>query len=89
MSDKKKFINNTPTLKGFKFSGFEPQIEYKGNPYESIKLQDSKVNMQDIAAVFSKDTEDGYTDFSIGPKRLSIKFNKQFQFNRKKTLLER
>ena len=53
-------------------------MEYKGNPYESIKISDSKVDMKDMAAVFSKGDDDGFTDVLVGPKRVGIRFKKKF-----------
>jgi hypothetical protein len=52
--------------------------KFKGNPYESLKISDSKVDMKDMAAVFSKDDDDGFTDVLIGPKRVGIRFKKRF-----------
>jgi hypothetical protein len=36
-------------------------MEYKGNPYESIKDTDTEVDMKDMAVVFSKGDDDGFT----------------------------
>jgi hypothetical protein len=36
---------------------------------ESIKDIDTEVDMKDMAAVFSKDDDDGFTNILIGPKR--------------------
>jgi hypothetical protein len=35
------------------------------------KNTDSKVDMKDMAAVFSKGDDDGFTDVLVGPKRLA------------------
>jgi hypothetical protein len=53
-------------------------MEYKGNPYESIKISDSKVDMKDMAAVFSKGDDDGFTDVLIGPERVELRVKKNF-----------
>jgi hypothetical protein len=53
MADKKKF-SKSPKNKKFQFTGLEPKMKYKGNPYESIKDTDTEVDMKDMAAVFSK-----------------------------------
>jgi hypothetical protein len=53
-------------------------MEYKGNPYESIKISDSKVDMKDMAAVFSKGDDDGFTDVLIGPERVELRVKKRF-----------
>jgi hypothetical protein len=50
----------------------------KGNPYESIKISDSKVDMKDMAAVFSKGDDDGFTDVLIGPERIELRVKKRF-----------
>jgi hypothetical protein len=34
--------------------------------------------MKDMAAVFSKGDDDGFTDVLVGPKRLGIRFKKKF-----------
>jgi hypothetical protein len=52
--------------------------KYKGNPYESIKISDSKVDMKDMAAVFSKGDDDGFTDVLIGPERVELRVKKGF-----------
>jgi hypothetical protein len=54
MTDKNKFSKSPKNKKGFKFTGLEPKMEYKGNPYESIKDTDTEVDMKDMAVVFSK-----------------------------------
>jgi hypothetical protein len=73
MADKNKFSKSPKNKKGFKFTGLEPKMEYKGNPYESIKDTDTEVDMKDMAVVFSKDDDDGFTDILIGPKRAGIR----------------
>jgi hypothetical protein len=78
MADKNKFSKAPSQKKKFQFTGLEPKMEYKGNPYESIKISDSKVDMKDMAAVFSKGDDDGFTDVLVGPKRLGIRFKKKF-----------
>ena len=78
MADKNKFSKSPKNKKGFKFTGLEPKMEYKGNPYESIKISDSKVDMKDMAAVFSKGDDDGFTDVLIGPKRVELRVKKRF-----------
>jgi hypothetical protein len=78
MADKKKISKAPIQKKKFQFTGLEPKMEYKGNPYESIKISDSKVDMKDMAAVFSKGDDDGFTDVLVGPKRLGIRFKKKF-----------
>jgi hypothetical protein len=75
----KKKISKAPIQnKKFQFTGLEPKMEYKGNPYESIKISDSKVDMKDMAAVFSKGDDDGFTDVLIGPKRVELRVKKVF-----------
>ena len=78
MSDKKKISKAPIQKKKFQFTGLEPKMEYKGNPYESIKDTDTDVDMKDMAAVFRKDDDDGFTDVLIGPKRVGIRFKKKF-----------
>jgi hypothetical protein len=78
MADKNKFSKSPKNKKGFKFTDIEPKMEYKGNPYESIKDTDTDVDMKDMAAVFRKDDDDGFTDVLIGPKRVGIRFKKRF-----------
>jgi hypothetical protein len=73
MADKKKFSKAPIQKKKFQFTGLEPKMEYKGNPYESIKISDTKVDMKDMAAVFSKGDDDGFTDVLVGPKRVRHK----------------
>jgi hypothetical protein len=34
--------------------------------------------MKNMAAVFSKGDDDGFTDVLVGPKRLGIRFKKKF-----------
>ena len=78
MADKKKFSKAPSQKKKFQFTGLEPKMEYKGNPYESIKISDSKVDMKDMAAVFSKGDDDGFTDVLIGPERIELRVKKRF-----------
>ena len=78
MPDKNKFSKSPKIKNKFQFTGVEPKIKYEGNPYESIKISDSKVDMKDMAAVFSKGDDDGFTDVLIGPKRAGIRFKKKF-----------
>jgi hypothetical protein len=78
MADKKKISKAPSQKKKFQFTGLEPKMEYKGNPYESIKISDSKVDMKDMAAVFSKGDDDGFTDVLIGPKRVELRVKKRF-----------
>ena len=78
MADKNKFSKSPKNKNKFQFTGVEPKIKYEGNPYESVKISDSKVDMKDMAAVFSKGDDDGFTDVLIGPKRAGIRFKKKF-----------
>jgi hypothetical protein len=78
MADKKKFSKAPSQKQKFQFTGLEPKMEYKGNPYESIKDTDTKVDMKNMAAVFSKGDDDEFTDVLVGPKRLGIRFKKKF-----------
>jgi hypothetical protein len=78
MADKKKISKAPIQKKKFQFTGLEPKMEYKGNPYESIKISDSKVDMKDMAAVFSKGDDDGFTDVLIGPERVELRVKKRF-----------
>ena len=78
MSDKKKFSKAPNQKLKFQFTGLEPKMEYKGNPYQSIKDTDTKVNMKDIAAVFSKGDEEGFTDILVGPERIELRVKKRF-----------
>ena len=78
MADKKKFSKAPSQKQKFQFTGLEPKMEYKGNPYESIKDTDTEVDMKDMAVVFSKDDDDGFTDILIGPKRAEIRIKKKF-----------
>jgi hypothetical protein len=63
MSDKKKFSKAPSQKQKFQFTGLEPKMEYEGNPYISIKDTDTKVDMKDMAAVFSKGDDDGFMMF--------------------------
>jgi len=78
MADKKKFSKAPSQKEKFQFTGLEPKMEYKGNPYESIKDTDTEVDMKDMAVVFSKDDDDGFTNILIGPKRAGIRIKKKF-----------
>ena len=78
MADKKKFSKAPSQKQKFQFTGLEPKMEYKGNPYESIKDTDTEVDMKDMAVVFSKGDDDGFTDVLIGPKRAGIRIKKKF-----------
>ena len=78
MADKNKFSKSPKNKKKFEFTGVEPKIKYEGNPYESVKISDSKVDMKDMAAVFSKGDKESFTDILIGPKRVGIRFKKKF-----------
>jgi hypothetical protein len=78
MADKKKISKAPIQKKKFQFTGLEPKMEYKGNPYESIKISDSKVDMKDMAAVFSKGDDDGFTDVLVGPERIELRVKKRF-----------
>jgi hypothetical protein len=76
MADKNKFSKSPKYNKKFIFKGVEPKMEYKGNPYESIKDTDTKVDMKDMAAIFSKDN--GFTDILVGPERIELRVKKRF-----------
>ena len=78
MADKNKFSKSPKNKKGFKFKDIEPKMEYKGNPYESIKISDSKVDMKDMAAVFGKGDEEGFTNILVGPERIELRVKKRF-----------
>jgi hypothetical protein len=78
MSDKKKFSKAPIQKQKFQFTGLEPKMEYKGNPYQSIKDTDTKVDMKDMAAVFSKGDEEGFTDILVGPERIELRVKKRF-----------
>ena len=78
MSDKKKFSKAPSQKQKFQFTGLEPKMEYEGNPYVSIKDTDTKVDMKDIAAVFSKGDEEGFTDILVGPERIELRVKKRF-----------
>ena len=60
MADKKKFSKAPSQKQKFQFTGLEPKMKYKGDPYESIKDTDTEVDMKDMAAVFSKGGDDGF-----------------------------
>mgnify|MGYP006952858971 FL=1 len=78
MADKKKFSKAPSQKQKFQFTGLEPKMKYKGDPYESIKDTDTEVDMKDMAAVFSKGDDDGFMDVLIGPKRVGIRLKKKF-----------
>ena len=78
MADKKKFSKAPSQKQKFQFTGLEPKMEYEGNPYVSIKDTDTKVDMKDIAAVFSKGDEEGFTDILVGPERIELRVKKRF-----------
>ena len=78
MPDKKKFSKAPSQKQKFQFTGLEPKMEYEGNPYVSIKDTDTKVDMKDIAAVFSKGDEEGFTDILVGPERIELRVKKRF-----------
>ena len=78
MADKNKFSKSPKYNKKFIFKGVEPKMEYKGNPYESIKISDSKVDMKDMAAVFGKGDEEGFTNILVGPERIELRVKKRF-----------
>jgi len=78
MADKKKFSKSPKNKKKFEFTGLEPKMKFKGNPYESLKDIDTEVDMKDMAAVFSKGDDDGFMDVLIGPERAGIRFKKKF-----------
>jgi hypothetical protein len=52
MSDKKKFSKAPIQKQKFQFTGLEPKMEYKGNPYQSIKDTDTKVDMKTYGCCF-------------------------------------
>ena len=78
MSDKKKFSKAPSQKQKFQFTGLEPKMEYEGNPYVSIKDTDTKVDMKNMAAVFSKGDEEGFTDILVGPERIELRVKKRF-----------
>ena len=78
MADKKKFSKVPSQKQKFQFMGLEPKMKFKGNPSESLKDIDTEVDMKDMAVVFSKGDDDGFTDVLIGPKRAGIRFKKKF-----------
>ena len=78
MADKKKFSKAPSQKQKFEFTGVEPKMKFKGNPYESLKDIDTEIDMKDMAAVFSKGDDDGSTDVLIGPKRAGIRIKKKF-----------
>ena len=78
MSDKNKFSKSPKYNKKFIFKGVEPKMEYKGNPYESLKDIDTEVDMKDMAAVFGKGDEEGFTNILVGPERIELRVKKRF-----------
>ena len=78
MADKKKFSKAPSQKQKFQFTGLEPKMEYKGNPYKSIKDTDTEVDMKNMAAVFSKGDDDGFTDVLVGPERIELRVKKRF-----------
>ena len=78
MADKKKFSKAPSQKQKFQFTGLEPKMEYEGNPYVSIKDTDTKVDMKNMAAVFSKGDDDGFTDILVGPERIELRVKKRF-----------
>jgi hypothetical protein len=52
MADKKKFSKAPSQKQKFQFTGLEPKMEYKGDPYESIKDTDTKVDMKGYGCCF-------------------------------------
>ena len=78
MADKNKFSKSPKYNKKFIFKGVEPKMEYKGNPYESIKDTDTEVDMKDMAAVFGKGDEEGFTNILVGPERIELRVKKRF-----------
>jgi hypothetical protein len=56
----------------------EPKMKFKGNPYESLKDIDTEVDMKDMAAVFRKGDEEGFTDILVGPERIELRVKKRF-----------
>jgi hypothetical protein len=55
------FLKAQKIKKDLNSQSLEPKMEYKGNPYESIKDTDTEVDMKDMAAVFRKGDDDGFT----------------------------
>jgi hypothetical protein len=78
MSDKKKFSKVLVKNKKFQFKGLEPKMKFKGNPYESLKDIDTEVDMKDMAAVFGKGDEEGFTNILVGPERIELRVKKRF-----------
>jgi len=78
VSDKKKFFKSPKNKKKFEFLGLEPKMKFKGNPYESLKDVDTEVDMKNLAAVFSKGDEEGFTDILVGPERIELRVKKRF-----------
>ena len=78
MADKKKFSKSPKNKKKFEFTGLEPKMKFKGNPYESLKDIDTEVDMKDMTAVFRKGDEEGFTDILVGPERIELRVKKKF-----------
>ena len=78
MSDKNKFSRSPKYNKKFIFKGVEPKMKFKGNPYESLKDIDTEVDMKDMAAVFGKGDEEGFTNILVGPERIELRVKKRF-----------
>ena len=78
MADKNKFSKSPKNNKGFKFTDIEPKMKFKGNPYESLKDIDTEVDMKDMAAVFGKGDEEGFTNILVGPERIELRVKKRF-----------
>jgi hypothetical protein len=73
MADKKKFSKAPSQKQKFQFTGLEPKMEYEGNPYVSIKDTDTKVDMKNMAAVFSKGDDDEFTGCISWSKKIRHK----------------
>jgi len=78
MADKKKFSKAPSQKQKFKFTGLEPKMKFKGNPYESLKDIDTEVDMKNMAAVFGKGDEEGFTNILVGPERIELRVKKRF-----------
>jgi hypothetical protein len=77
MSDKKKFSKVPSQKQKFQFMGLEPKMKFKGNPSESLKDIDTEVDMKDMAAVFGKGDEEGFTNILVGPERIELRVKKK------------
>jgi hypothetical protein len=78
MADKKKFSKAPSQKQKFQFMGLEPKMKFKGNPSESLKDIDTEVDMKDMAAVFGKGDEEGFTNILVGPERIELRVKKRF-----------